>query len=200
MGYGLYVLSPARLGFFVTVFATTCSRPAKRHLPLGRQACTISPSASCALVSCAIGVHRISTHVRDDREAPLVSGETAASIALGYASDKAKYFRARGLTGFAELPVGLFCRTPLHRHSPVRNCAPEGAPPGASLGMTEREWARASSACPHAPTSRGDRRGVVRRPPRRRRRFRTRQSRSRPSPTCAPDERPGSHAARTARH
>jgi hypothetical protein len=76
MGYGLYVLSPARLGFFVTAFAKTLSRLARGHLPLGRQACTISPSASRALVSCAIGVHRISTHVRDDREAPLVSGET----------------------------------------------------------------------------------------------------------------------------
>ena len=32
-----------------------------------------------ALVSCAGSVHRISTRVRDDREAPLVSGETTYS-------------------------------------------------------------------------------------------------------------------------
>ena len=31
-----------------------------------------------ALVSCASSVHRISTHVRDDRDPPLVSGETDA--------------------------------------------------------------------------------------------------------------------------
>ncbi|MHC2336407.1 hypothetical protein ACVIW0_005696 [Bradyrhizobium sp. USDA 4454] len=55
-------------------------RNPKRHLPLGRQACTTSPSASCAFVNCAIGVHRISTRVRDDREAPLVSGETGRFI------------------------------------------------------------------------------------------------------------------------
>ncbi|MHC2337616.1 hypothetical protein ACVIW0_006905 [Bradyrhizobium sp. USDA 4454] len=55
-------------------------RNPKRHLPLGRQACTTSPSASCAFVDCAIRVHRISTRVRDDREAPLVSGETGKFI------------------------------------------------------------------------------------------------------------------------
>jgi hypothetical protein len=37
-----------------------CAHFTRGHRPLGRQNHTISPSASCALVSCAIGVHRIS--------------------------------------------------------------------------------------------------------------------------------------------
>ncbi len=55
-----FVLSPARLGLFVTVSAKTLSRFAKRHLPLGRQDHTTSPSASHAFVSGMIRVHRIS--------------------------------------------------------------------------------------------------------------------------------------------
>ncbi|MGY4223448.1 hypothetical protein ACVMIH_000809 [Bradyrhizobium sp. USDA 4503] len=68
-----FVLSPARLGFFVTV-SRRCFASRGRHLPLGRQDHTTSPSASCALVSRALGVHRIPHHVRDDRDPPLVSG------------------------------------------------------------------------------------------------------------------------------
>ena len=71
MGYGLYVLSPVRLGFFVTVIS-------KRHCPADKTPATrasglhdfavrylprssIAPGASTAS-------HR---NVRDDREAPL---------------------------------------------------------------------------------------------------------------------------------
>jgi len=79
-----FVLSPARLGFFVTVSATRTAQ-FERHLPLGRQDHTTSPSAPCAFVDCAIRVHRISTHVRDDREAPLVSGETSEIRHLSWA-------------------------------------------------------------------------------------------------------------------
>ena len=57
MAYGLCVLSPVRLGFLVTVISKSSLI---RHLPLGRQACTISPSASATLVSRDISVHRIS--------------------------------------------------------------------------------------------------------------------------------------------
>ncbi len=60
----------------------TQSRLARGHRPLGRQACTTSPSASCALVSRALSVHRISTRVRDDRDPPLVSGETGGFVVL----------------------------------------------------------------------------------------------------------------------
>ncbi|MHC2467537.1 hypothetical protein ACVIHD_006549 [Bradyrhizobium embrapense] len=88
--------TPARLGLLVTVFATHDLRNRKRHLPLGRQDHTTSPSASCALVSRAIRVHRISTRVRDDREAPLDRARRADHT-LCRTSDKAKYFSRRGL-------------------------------------------------------------------------------------------------------
>ncbi len=66
-----FVLSPARLGLLVTAFAKRAFAFARGHRPPGRQDQTTSPSASCALVSRAISVHRIPHRVRDDREAPL---------------------------------------------------------------------------------------------------------------------------------
>jgi hypothetical protein len=48
----------------------------------GRQNHTTSPSASATLVSRSLRVHRISPHVRDDREPPLSSGETGQFLAL----------------------------------------------------------------------------------------------------------------------
>ena len=66
-----YTCSPRRDWALLSPSPQRASRNVKRHLPLGRQACTISPSALRALVSHTLGVHRISTHVRDDREAPL---------------------------------------------------------------------------------------------------------------------------------
>ncbi|MBP1296109.1 hypothetical protein ABIF29_005116 [Bradyrhizobium elkanii] len=77
-----FVLSPARPRLFVAAPAKTLAGFAGRHLRPGRRAHTTSPSAPRAVVDRALGVHRISTHVRDNREAHL-----------------------------AELPVGLFCRT-----------------------------------------------------------------------------------------
>jgi len=52
-------------------------RDAKHHRqlsaePLGRQDCTISPSASVPLVNRHVRVHRIPPHVRDDAYAPLI--------------------------------------------------------------------------------------------------------------------------------
>ena len=96
MGYGLYVLSPARLDLVVTVLAKPLARPARRHLPLWRQACTTSPSASRALVSCAFSVHRIPPRVRDVRNAPLI-GWDAQSIHLSCPYGKPKYFCREGL-------------------------------------------------------------------------------------------------------
>jgi hypothetical protein len=75
-----FVLSPARPGLFATVFAKTLSRLARRHQPLGRQDHTTSPSALATLVSRSRCVHRIPHHVRDDREPPLVSGETGGVL------------------------------------------------------------------------------------------------------------------------
>jgi hypothetical protein len=54
-------------------------------------------------------VHRISPRVRDVRT-PLSSGETRGVKPLICPTAKAKYFYAKVWTGFADLPVVLFCR------------------------------------------------------------------------------------------
>jgi hypothetical protein len=48
----------------------------------GRQDHTTSPSAIITLVSRDISVHRIPPHVRDDRDPPLLSGETRGVVTL----------------------------------------------------------------------------------------------------------------------
>jgi hypothetical protein len=58
--YGLYVVSPVRPGFFVTVIGAMQSIIAKSAPASGRQDHTISPYASAALVSRSARVHRIS--------------------------------------------------------------------------------------------------------------------------------------------
>ena len=61
--------------------------PAPRH-----QDHTTSPYALGAYVVRAISVHRISPHVRDDREPPLLSGETGGFKSLICPRMKAEYF------------------------------------------------------------------------------------------------------------
>src|SRR5579872_4439232 len=78
MGYGLLRALAGETGLVCHRLHKTRERFVKRHPPLGRQDHTTSPSALRALVSHTLGVHRISARVRDDREAPLVSGETGA--------------------------------------------------------------------------------------------------------------------------
>ena len=63
-----------------------------------RQDHTTSPYASCALVCCAIRVHRIPPRVRDDRDPPLVTGETRGIIAVICPTGRADYFHAKGWT------------------------------------------------------------------------------------------------------
>ena len=65
-----------------------------------RQDHTTSPYASCALVFCAIRVHRIPPRVRDDREPPLVTGETRGITSLICPTARAEYFSLKGWTGF----------------------------------------------------------------------------------------------------
>ena len=65
-----------------------------------RQDHTTSPYASCALVFCAIRVHRIPPRVRDDREPPLVTGETRGIKSVICPTVRAEYFCAKGWTGF----------------------------------------------------------------------------------------------------
>jgi hypothetical protein len=53
---------------------------------------TTSPYASGAYVYRAIHVHRISLRVRDDREAPLIRGETGGVMPVIWVRTKAEYF------------------------------------------------------------------------------------------------------------
>ena len=63
-----FVLSPVN-GSFATVAGGTL--PANLTPAPRRQDHTTSPYASCALVCCALRVHRIPPHVRDDHDPPL---------------------------------------------------------------------------------------------------------------------------------
>src|ERR1700730_3505288 len=67
-------------GFLATVISEI--PPANLTPASGRQDHTTSPSASRAFRQRRIRVHRIPPHVRDDREPPLLSGETGELIAL----------------------------------------------------------------------------------------------------------------------
>jgi hypothetical protein len=101
-----FVLSPVN-GSFATVVAQKLLRnltPAPR-----RQDHTTSPYASCALVSRALRVHRISPHVRDDREPPLIRRETREVMPLICPTAKAEYFCAKDWTDFWVIcPSGCF--------------------------------------------------------------------------------------------
>ena len=92
-----FVLSPEN-GSFASVAGGTL--PANLTPAPRRQDHTTSPYASCALVYCAIRVHRISPRVRDDREPPLVTGETRGIMPLICPTARAEYFCAMGWTGF----------------------------------------------------------------------------------------------------
>jgi hypothetical protein len=93
-----FVLSPVN-GSFATVIgrslASTDLTPAPR-----RQDHTTSPYASCAFVLRAFRVHRISPHVRDDRDPPLVCRETRGFKSLICPTRRAQYFCAKGWTDF----------------------------------------------------------------------------------------------------
>jgi hypothetical protein len=92
------------------LFATVASQTVPRSLTpaSGRQNHTISPSASAALVSRSIYVHRISTRVSLRSRAPLLSGETGGETPLICPTRQEEYFSAEGWTGFFDLPVGQF--------------------------------------------------------------------------------------------
>jgi hypothetical protein len=75
----------------------------------GRQDHTTSPSASAPFVkgaSTSTASHRA---FRDDREPPLLSGETGGEKPLICPSAKAKYFFPEGWTGFLICPTGKNC-------------------------------------------------------------------------------------------
>ena len=95
-GFTAYnVISPEN-GSFASVIGGT--PPANLTPAPRRQDHTTSPYASCAFVFCAIRVHRIPPRVRDDREPPLVTGETGGIIAMICPTGRAEYFFAKGWT------------------------------------------------------------------------------------------------------
>src|SRR5258707_11353739 len=96
------------------LFATVAPRINPRHLTpaSGRQNHATSPSASAPFVkgtSASTASHRA---FRDDREPPLLSGETRGETPLICPTRQAEYFFEGGWTGFFDFPVALFCRTP----------------------------------------------------------------------------------------
>jgi hypothetical protein len=97
-GFTAYnALSPAN-GFLATVAPEKFPRnlmPAPRH-----QDHTPSPYTIATYVSHGSRVHRISPHVRDDRDPPLSSGETGGVMPVIWVRTKAEYFFAKGWTGF----------------------------------------------------------------------------------------------------
>jgi hypothetical protein len=78
------------------------------------EAASTCPSAIMRVRLCAFRVHRISPHVRDDREAPLICRETRVVMPLICPTAKAEYFSGEGWTGnLTDLPV----RRIINKHS-----------------------------------------------------------------------------------
>jgi hypothetical protein len=84
-----FVLFPEN-GSFASVIGGTL--PANLAPAPRRPNHTTSPYASGAHVYRALSVHRISPHVRDDREAPLIRRETGGVMRLIWVRTKAEYF------------------------------------------------------------------------------------------------------------
>ena len=84
-------LSPSPLRSLLLTSLTPTSR---------RQNHTTSPSASRALVSSAIRVHRILSRVRDDLEPPPLWDRTGRVIKVIWVFGKSEYFCKGGWTGF----------------------------------------------------------------------------------------------------
>ena len=90
-GFTAYIVLSPENGSFASVVP--------RSVPLGnltpaprRQDHTTSPYASATLVRRDISVHRISPHVRDDREAPFIRRETRGNMPLICPTARAEYF------------------------------------------------------------------------------------------------------------
>ena len=75
-GFTAYIALSSVTGFLATVARKKRWLPTNLTPASGRQDHTTLPYASVTLVNRDVSVHRISPHVRDDREPPLLSGET----------------------------------------------------------------------------------------------------------------------------
>ena len=88
-------------------------------------------------------VHRISPRVRDDREPPLVTGETRGVKSLICPTARAEYFCARGWTGFGVIcPSGRFVVVVALK---FRLCAARRSPQ--FVGWAKRKRAHHQEAC-----------------------------------------------------
>jgi hypothetical protein len=105
MVYGLLRALPGDRAFLSPSSAKACFAnltPASR-----RQNHTTSPSASSALVSSTVGVHRIPPRVRDDRDTPLEWDETKRVVKVICLFGKSESFFKKGWTGkSADDPTG----------------------------------------------------------------------------------------------
>jgi hypothetical protein len=79
-GFTTYIALSLVTGLFATIASR--NNPQRLTPASGRQNHTTSPSAIRAVRQRHIRVHRIPPHVRDDREPPLLSGETGEVVAL----------------------------------------------------------------------------------------------------------------------
>jgi hypothetical protein len=112
-----FVLSPVT-GFLATVIKRI--RPRNLAPAPGRQDHTTSPSASATLVSLGFRVHRISPRVRDDRDPPLSSGETARAGSADLPDRLSDLFLREGLDRLLVIcPSGCFVAPP----APISYCA-----------------------------------------------------------------------------
>ena len=130
-----------------------------RGVPLGnltpaprRQDHTTSPYASATLVRRDISVHRISPHVRDDREAPFIRRETRGVMPLICPTARAEYFCARDGQALADLPVGLVDTAFRHceRSEAIHSAACGNMDCFAALAMTETTTTRLALTAPDA--------------------------------------------------
>ena len=89
------------------LLATVACRSLTSLIPAsGDQDHTILPSALARSSTAPIRPSHPAPNTRDDREAPLLIGHgMAQTIHLIFASEKAKYFSRRGLTGFRKFSL-----------------------------------------------------------------------------------------------
>jgi hypothetical protein len=106
-GFTAYIVLSPENGSFASVIGGT--PPANLTPAPRRQDHTTSPYASVTLVGRDISVHRISPHVRDDREAPLIRRETRGVMPLICPTARDEYFCSRVWTDFWVIcPSGCF--------------------------------------------------------------------------------------------
>ena len=141
--YGLLRALPGEPGFFATVAPEKLSLPRNLTPASGCQDHTTSPSASGALVSSTIRVHRIPPRVDDVAQRPF-GGTGRRTYRMDFSFCKTEYFFGKGLTGgrhkpVSDLPVGQPVR-PAMSFRGAQGANPEsrnsGSGPADHPGMT----------------------------------------------------------------